>query len=313
MNNKYLFTVFTPTYNRAHTLPRVYESLLKQPKELFEWLVVDDGSTDDTQALLEQLQKSAPFPMRVITQENGGKPKAHNAAVKVARGELTVILDSDDELVPDALNILADEWRILSEHERKNIAALFGHCITSSGELVGSRYPRNRIDGSYFSLWQNKIMVGEKLPCFRTDVLREFPFPERGAREHAFTGTIWMKIGEKYKTRCIDHVVRIFHIDPNDKVSLTQKNKRMDINAISKMEFQLSILNLWRAYWPKFLGRFILSAAQCSRFALHVKGWRKHLFANIENISGKILCIVMFPVGYFMWLLDVCFKVPKES
>src|SRR6516164_10922801 len=96
-------TVFTPTYNRAGKLRQVFDSLCRQPGNLFEWLVVDDGSTDNTPSILEEFSRNASFPVRVLRQPNGGKHRAHNAAVQAARGELTIVLDSDDELLPGAL------------------------------------------------------------------------------------------------------------------------------------------------------------------------------------------------------------------
>ena len=101
--NDYIFTVFTPTYNRAHTLSRVYKSLADQTFKNFEWLIVDDGSTDGTKVLIEKWTEEASFPIRYFYQENQGKHIAHNLGVKKARGELFLSLDSDDTCVPEAL------------------------------------------------------------------------------------------------------------------------------------------------------------------------------------------------------------------
>jgi glycosyltransferase involved in cell wall biosynthesis len=94
--SEYLFTVFTPSYNRARTLPRVYESLQRQTLRNFEWLVMDDGSTDDTRQLVTRWQAESNFPIRYIFQENQGKPAAFNHGVQEARGKLFLTLDSDD-------------------------------------------------------------------------------------------------------------------------------------------------------------------------------------------------------------------------
>src|SRR5690348_333025 len=115
-------TVFTPAYNRNHTLSRVYESLLRQDSSLFEWLVVDDGSTDSTVSTLAKLQSEAPFNIRFISQPNGGKHRAHNTAVRHANGELTLILDSDDELVEGAVEAIWDEWCAIPAEMRPSYA-----------------------------------------------------------------------------------------------------------------------------------------------------------------------------------------------
>ena len=105
-----IFTVFTPTFNRAHTLHRVYTSLCSQTFTNFEWLVVDDGSEDGTEKLVMRWKKEAPFPVRYKKQKNSGKHMATNHGVSSARGELFVIADSDDEFLPNALKIFYDEW-----------------------------------------------------------------------------------------------------------------------------------------------------------------------------------------------------------
>src|SRR6266568_2184665 len=115
-------TVFTPTYNRAHTLTRAFNSLTKQQCTLFEWLVIDDGSTDETTSILESARRLAAFDIRVIKQPNGGKHRAHNTAVRQSKGELTLILDSDDELVPGAIEDIWREWCAIPTSERTEFA-----------------------------------------------------------------------------------------------------------------------------------------------------------------------------------------------
>src|SRR2546423_7881993 len=103
MTSSPLFTVFTPTYNRAHTLLRVYESLKKQTFDDFEWLIVDDGSTDDTPTLVKQWISDGILTIRYVFQENAGKHVCINVATKLARGRYIATIDSDDWYVPTAL------------------------------------------------------------------------------------------------------------------------------------------------------------------------------------------------------------------
>jgi len=114
-------TVFTPTYNRSNSLKRVYKSLLKQNHELFEWLVVDDGSSDDTHEVLLELKQNAPFKIQYFYQVNGGKHRAHNTALGLANSELMLILDSDDELYPYAIDAISREWLSVPDSVRKDL------------------------------------------------------------------------------------------------------------------------------------------------------------------------------------------------
>src|SRR5690242_10850122 len=105
-----LFTVFTPTYNRAHTLHRVFDSLRAQTIRDFEWLVIDDGSVDGTSEQISEWTNTVDFPIRYFKQKNSGKHIAHNLAAREARGQFFLPLDSDDACMPDALERLSYHW-----------------------------------------------------------------------------------------------------------------------------------------------------------------------------------------------------------
>src|SRR5437764_8622953 len=113
-----LFTVFTPTYNRAHTIKRVFDSLSAQTLREFEWLVVDDGSTDKTSELIAAWAKAVDFPIRYFRQEHSGKHIAYNLAVRAARGQFFLTLDSDDGCVPHALERIAYHWNMIPACDR---------------------------------------------------------------------------------------------------------------------------------------------------------------------------------------------------
>ena len=121
-----MITIFTPTYNRGNLLSRLYQSLCKQTYKEFEWVIVDDGSTDNTASIVELIQKKhsrSDFPIHYYKKENGGKHTAINIGVKKAQGELFFIADSDDILPPNALQIIADVWG-----QTKNDNSIGGIC-----------------------------------------------------------------------------------------------------------------------------------------------------------------------------------------
>ena len=135
------FTVFTATYNRAHLLSRVYNSLRQQTFRDFEWLVVDDGSTDDTRTVVETLQREADFPIRYIYQENGHKKTAFNRGVKEAKGDLFLPLDHDDEATPHALEIFHRHWITIPDDLRSKFTGVCGLCINEKGQIIGDSFP----------------------------------------------------------------------------------------------------------------------------------------------------------------------------
>src|SRR5260370_21551906 len=146
MAYSHVFTVFTPTYNRASTLPRVYESLKAQTFRDFEWLIVDDGSADNTREVVEKWQGEAAFPVRYIYQRNQGKPAAYNRAVQEARGELFLFIDSDDACFPQALERLKFHWDNIPAERRAKFSAVTVLCEDQHGQLCGEGFPHDGLD-----------------------------------------------------------------------------------------------------------------------------------------------------------------------
>ena len=140
------FTVFTPSFNSRETLPRVYESLRAQTYDKFEWLVVNDGSTDGTEALVEKWQGRAAFPIRYFSQENRGKHRSFNRAVTEAKGALFICLDADDECVPDALEKCRGFWESIPKQDRNDFSGVTVHCTDASGKIVGKAFPKHCMD-----------------------------------------------------------------------------------------------------------------------------------------------------------------------
>lgn len=172
-----VLTILTPTYNRAGTLHRVYESLCQQTFKDFEWVVVDDGSTDNTHASVLAWQARAAFPIRYVWQNNQHKKTAFNRGVREARGELIVGLDSDDEMPPDALQIFKSVWDSIPPARRDSYVAVTGLCARPDGSVVGDRYPQDVFDSTAVDVYFRHRIKGEKFGCMRTSVLRKFPFP----------------------------------------------------------------------------------------------------------------------------------------
>lgn len=176
-------TIFTPTYNRCKLLKRVYESIKKQHTDDIEWLVVDDGSTDDTESYIKELIKEAAFPVTYIKKENGGKHSAHNTAVERARGEWFMCLDSDDTLTEGAvLNILS----ILPKCT-DSISAVAAYKTDVSGKLLCEKFDSDEVVRGIYSLL--KKHHGEYVFILRTEIIKRYPFP--------------VFAGERFSSECI--------------------------------------------------------------------------------------------------------------
>src|SRR5574344_1570411 len=130
-----MITVFTPTYNRGHLLQRLYESLCRQTFKDFEWLIVDDGSTDNTADIVKPFIDGKCIHVRYIKQENGGKHRAINHGVREAKGDLFFIVDSDDTIPNNSLNIIYHQYQAIKRNPI--FAGIVGYIAHRTGEIVG--------------------------------------------------------------------------------------------------------------------------------------------------------------------------------
>lgn len=173
-----IITVFTPAYNRAHTLHLCYESLLRQDNKSFEWLIVDDGSSDNTAELVKSWQSNDNgFDIRYIYKENGGMHSAHNVAYKNIKTELNVCIDSDDYLADDAIQMIISRWQSLDEDKTK-YAGIIGLDATFDNLLIGKKLPDDMESTTLAGYYENGG-VGDKKLVYRTDLICEISeYPE---------------------------------------------------------------------------------------------------------------------------------------
>ena len=203
-----LITVFTPTYNRANTLEYLFQSLCKQTSYQFEWLVVDDGSTDNTEELFSQLKdRCTLFPIRYYKKENGGKHTAINIGVELAKGFLFFIVDSDDYLMPNAISSIL-KWE-QSISLKDNFAGVSGNCGYSANQLIGETFEGDYIDAT--ALEREKLRIfGDKAEVYYTDVIKRYPFPVFENERFLTESIVWNRMAEDgYKIRWFNKIIYI--------------------------------------------------------------------------------------------------------
>lgn len=296
------FTVLTPTFNRGHTLERVYRSLCKQSCRDFEWLVVDDGSTDDTRALIEDWQQEAPFAIRYIWQPNQHKKAAFNNGVLHARGEWIVALDSDDDLDRDALKKMGEIWGEIAPADRERYVGITGLCVRPDGCIIGDRFPRDVMDATSLDMRFRHHVDGEKFGCLRTAVLRQFPFREDVAG-FVPEDTVWNAIARAgYLTRWVNQVFRVYHESPDALV-------RGGVSASNATGLWLAayeaIENNVAWFWYQPLS-FLAAAARYTRFSLQMRRFacRRPTGLRLTHNRSRVLVSAMAPFGAALYLRD---------
>ena len=168
-----MITIFTPTYNRAYILPKLYNSLCKQTSKSFEWVLVDDGSTDDTEVLAKHWTEERKINMRYFKQKNLGKPIAHNRGVKEAKGDLFACVDSDDYLIDSAVADIEEIWKIENKPHRTGIIAFKGY---KNGKELTRLDDQSVIESTLRDAYKKHGLYGDTMLIFKTDVVKKFHF-----------------------------------------------------------------------------------------------------------------------------------------
>ena len=279
-------TVFTPAYNRAHTIGRTYDSLCRQTCKDFEWLVVDDGSTDNTRELVEGWIKENKIPIRYIYQQNQGMHGAHNTAYANINTELNTCIDSDDFMPDDAVENIVSFWK---EKGSDKYAGIIGLDQVESGEIIGTEFPKEMAETTLQDFYL-KGGKGDKKLVYRTDVITKYPpYP-------LFEGEIY--VGLAYKYMLIDQ-----------DYTLLTLNK-----PLVTVEYQAdgSSYNMFKQYWrnpkgfafyrkaemvtTKSLKRKLMVCIHYVSSSIISKNWK-----FIQESPEKLLTILTIPAGILLY------------
>lgn len=284
-----LLTIFTPTYNRAGLLPRLFQSLEAQTCLDFEWIVVDDGSTDDTQEVVNRLADCCPpFDISYLSQPNGGKHRAINLGVKHARGELFFIVDSDDRLPASAVGDIIETYS--GVRDDRSFAGICGMDAFFDGRIVGTGLPEEVIDSTSVDIRYKYHVEGDLKEVFRTSVLREFPFPEIDGEKFCPEALVWNRIASRYRLRYINKVIYQVEYQPEGLTS-----RIVTIRMRSPKASMMCYAEMARLTIP-YVDR-LKAAVNYWRFRFCAKG------DNNPSIDYKWYFVI--PLGYLMHLNDI--------
>ncbi len=277
-------TVFTPAYNRAHTISRTYNSLVKQSCKDFIWMIVDDGSTDDTANLIREWQsRDNDFEIRYIYKENGGMHTAHNVAYSNIDTELNICIDSDDCLADNAIEKILSKW---TEVKHRGYAGIIGLDADFEGNVLGDGFPENLAETTLSGYYANGGS-GDKKLVYRTDVINKYPeYP-------VFEGEKYVALAYKYRL-----------IDQDYKLAVLNE-------VLCNVEYQAdgSSNTMWRqylknpkgfAFWRKVCMQYPTSKKRLIVDCIHYVS--SSLLAKnkrfINESPKKLICTLMLPLGF---------------
>lgn len=281
-----LLTIFTPAYNRAHTLHLGYEALLRQTCKDFEWLIIDDGSTDNTRELVEGWIAENKIPIRYHYQENQGMHGAHNTAYRLIQTELNTCIDSDDYMPDDAVEKIVSFWK---KYGNEKVAGIIGLDQTIQGNIIGTTFPKELKETTLFGFYENGGK-GDKKLVYRTDIIKQYPeYPIFEDEKY---------VGLAYKYYCVDEDFPLLPLN--------------EVLCIVEYQEDGSSMNMYKQYWRNPQGfafyrkkemmitrnikrKFIVCAHYVSS-SIMSRNWR-----FIQESPEKLLTFLAIPIGLCLY------------
>lgn len=286
-----MITVFTPTYNRAYIISKLYESLCNQINKDFEWLVVDDGSVDDTEFLIKSFIAENKITIRYIKQLNGGKHIAINTGVEAAKGDLFFIVDSDDYLTPDAVDWFLSQW--CSIKDDSTLVGISGVRIHPDGRRIGGGLSFETVDCTPLEFGMRLGIKGDLAEAFKTDTLKMYPFPSIKGEKFCPEALVFFRMANDGYKLCYtntkiyvceyqeggltDNIVKVRMLSP--ETTLMYYSELKNYNIPLKYKFR-AFVNYWRFSF-------------CSS---------KTIIDKVKQIGW--LSLPAYPIGYMMHFVD---------
>ena len=278
-------TVFTPTYNRAYCLHKGYEALCRQTNKDFMWIIIDDGSTDNTKELVEGwLKKDNGFEIKYVYKENGGMYTGYNKAISMAETELTVCIDSDDYMPDDAVEKVLSYW---NDHRNEGYAGIIGLDCFESGEILGDKFPNQKsINLIDLAVGKYNLDNRDRKIFVRTDLyksvapMKEFP-GEKDFNPHL----MHLQISEKFDFLIMNEKLCVVEYQPDGMTNTVYKQYLRSPRSFRETRlFDMSIKNAPLSFTVKktihYVSSCIISGEPC-----------------ISASPRKLLTLLMYPFG----------------
>ena len=277
-------TVFTPSFNRAHTLSRTYASLCRQTCKDFKWVLVDDGSTDNTSDLVRKWIDDGIIQIEYYYKTNGGMASAHNEAYRHIDTLLAVCIDSDDWMPDDGVETIISEWKGRGSSE---YAGIIGVDIYSDLSIVGTPFP-DTLDHCRVRDMARKYKVhGDKKYVFRTDVIKSYlPYPEIKGERYGGVNYLYQVIDLKYEMLCSNSPYCIVEYQEDGlTANIFRQYRESPRTHLLEREALISALD----YFPDRF-RHSIHFVSCAIFAKDYKALSK------TKNKGLVICAIPFGI-----------------
>jgi len=283
-----IYSIITATYNREVRLERAYQSVVSLTSRNFEWLVIDDGSSDGTKSQVEKWRGEADFPIHYVYQENAGKHSALNRAVQMAKGTYSVILDSDDELLSDTLEKFAKMWAQVPPESMALVSSVVGNCQDQNGELIGTVFPQSPLVSDSLEVRLKYKVKGDKMSSIKLEIWRQFPFPTFEQKGSLYEDVVWFEMSKHYKEVYFNEILLRVHLE---EASITRQAIASKQAFAGEVRERMFINNQLRGFkWdPMYYFRCAANYRRCGM--LEGRSFAESL-NKIEPAFGKVLVVL---------------------
>lgn len=298
---KYKFTVFTPVFNCETSIERVHNSLLNQTFKDFEWLIINDASTDKSHEVITQLIKSSPLKINYINNtENKHKMSCFIQSIALAEGEFLLPFDGDDECYPNALEVFNSEYEDIPEELKSKVAAITVLCNDQHGNQVGDSFPKDSFYCNTFEAKLDNDIVGEKWGFTKTDVLRSIIVnPEMLNFGFIPENVMWNTVARSvFLTKCVNKVLRIYHVGVEGSIMNTPMTSKTAFGAVLNGIAEYNWF--FNRYFFKSPIFFLKSFYITMRSSTYLEYPLKVYLKSFNSYIAKSLVFVLWPLRKFM-------------
>lgn len=283
-------TIITPTYNREDKLKRLYESLKKQTNKEFCWLIVDDGSTDNTNELVSKYIEENKVEITYVYQKNGGKHRALNNGIKMINTDLVFIVDSDDYLVEDAVSTI---YKYSEEYKDSEDISGFCFCRCDKKGNVSNKLFDNTRRMNYIQDKINKNLWGDNAEVFYTNILKKYAFPEYEGEKFVSEDIVWIEMALKYDMIYVNEAIYVCEYFDG---GLTKSGRKIKIESPIGMTERAKKL-MYRQCSTKANIKGIILYIIYSKFAN-----KKKILKELNCKRNKLLAILLYPISCIIYL-----------
>ncbi|GAA4114383.1 glycosyltransferase family 2 protein [Aquimarina addita] len=289
---KKTLTIFTPTYNRAYCLGQCYDSLVRQDNQDFLWLIIDDGSSDNTKEVVNHWIEENKIAIHYHYQENTGMHGGHNKAYDLIETELNVCIDSDDFMPDDAVDKVLTFWQ--KAEKGNNIAGVIGLDSYKNGEIIGKKFPNHLVSETLENIYNIHHIYGDKKIVYRTEIVNKYPrYPIFEGERFVPLGTLYLLIDKDYELLCLNEVLCIVeYMEDGSSRNIIKQYRRHPKGFRYARMLTMKKSNFFKVR--------LKSTVHYISHSIFLKDW------NMLFRSPKpILTFLCFPIGVFLYFYVV--------